>query len=81
MLPTAGKVRARRATPTPRLRRRRDDGGSVSSIDTAGEDGYSSETVPMTTDNLAKLQLSLDTGSSVGSQPGVPPAIDQLKND
>ena len=75
LLPTAGRVRARRATPTPKLRRRR----SSASADTAGEDGYSSDTVPMTADNLARLQLSLDTGGGGPPPPavgaGVPPAI------
>lgn len=68
MLPTAGKVRARRATPTPRLRRRRSDNSSDNSVgvDSAGEDGYSSDTVPMTTENLTRLQLSLDSGSVGG---------------
>jgi len=85
LLPTAGRVRARRATPTPKLRRRRSSsaslvsgfGGGLGGGDTAGEDGYSSDTVPMTADNLARLQLSLDTGpgpaAAVGA--GVPPAI------
>jgi len=65
LLPTAGKVRARRATPTPRLRRRR-DGSQGASDSSAGEDGYSSNTVAMTTENLAKLQLSLDSGGAPG---------------
>ena len=87
LLPTAGKVRARRATPTPRLRRRRDGGSGADDASTgssyAGEDGYSSDTVPMTTDNLAKLQLSLDVGEggAADCRPGVPPNIDQLQDD
>lgn len=85
LLPTAGKVRARRATPTPRLRRQRGGSGSSGGDHTAGEDGYSSDTVPMTTENLAKLQLSLDTGSSNGSGPGGsaarPPNIAELHGD
>ncbi|KAL3807712.1 hypothetical protein ACHAXA_005725 [Cyclostephanos tholiformis] len=78
MLPSAGKVRARRATPTPRLRRRRDGGGG----DSAGEDGYSSDIVPMTTENLARLQLSLDTGIGGGGGSGFsPPSISELHGD
>jgi len=65
LLPTAGKVRARRATPTPRLRKRRDSGAGGDH--TAGEDGYSSNTVKITTENLARLQLTLDTGGRAGS--------------
>mmetsp|Transcript_1992 Transcript_1992/g.3799 ORF Transcript_1992/g.3799 Transcript_1992/m.3799 type:complete len:1002 (+) Transcript_1992:572-3577(+) len=83
LLPTAGKVRARRATPTPRLRRKNRDGGSGPGVDFAGEDGYSSDTVPMTTENLEKLQLSLDTGAGVGGTGGSsasssPPDITEL---
>ena len=77
LLPSAGKVRARRATPTPRLRLRR----SRSSDDSAaGEDGYSSDTVPMTTENLAKLQLSLDSAGA--SKPGLlPQSVTQIHGD
>ncbi|KAL7504615.1 hypothetical protein ACHAXN_002449 [Cyclotella atomus] len=78
LLPSAGKVRARRATPTPRLRRKRGgkDGGAGGE---AAEDGYASETASL--DNLAELQLSLDMGRSSNKQhaPGVPSVIDQLK--
>ena len=89
MLPTAGKVRARRATPTPRLRRTRDGGGSGgggggSGDSSAGEDGYSSDTVPMTTENLARLQLSLDAGIGGGGGGGSaqsPPSISELHGD
>ncbi len=79
LLPTAGKVRARRATPTPRLRLRR----SRSSDDSAaGEDGYSSDTVPMTTENLAKLQLSLDNSGNSTSKPGLlPQSVTQIHGD
>mmetsp|Transcript_31029 Transcript_31029/g.50644 ORF Transcript_31029/g.50644 Transcript_31029/m.50644 type:complete len:796 (-) Transcript_31029:608-2995(-) len=83
LLPTAGKVRAWRATPTPRLRRKNRDGGSGPGVDFAEEDGYSSDTVPMTTENLEKLQLSLDTGAGVGGNGGSsasssPPDITEL---
>ena len=84
LLPSAGKVRARRATPTPRLRRKRGGNSDGSSVDTAAEDGYASET--MSLDNLAELQLSLDVvgnnhqnaRSSKGMIPGV---MDQLSKD
>ncbi|KAL7432471.1 hypothetical protein ACHAXM_003131 [Skeletonema potamos] len=78
LLPTAGKVRARRATPTPRLRLRRSRSSGESA---AGEDGYSSDTVPMTTENLAKLQLSLDSSGSGTSKPGLPQSIVQIHGD
>jgi hypothetical protein len=42
-----------------------------------GEDGYSSDTVPMTTENLTRLQLSLDTGS-VGEGSVTPLSISEL---
>ena len=80
LLPTAGKVRARRATPTPRLRLRRSSSRS-SSDETAGEDGYSSDTIPMTTENLAKLQLSLNSSGSNAPKPGLPQSITQIHGD
>ncbi|GKY97404.1 hypothetical protein MPSEU_000698900 [Mayamaea pseudoterrestris] len=43
LIPTAGRVRSRRATPTPRLRKHRHDGGGDSD---AGEDGFSAVTPP-----------------------------------
>ncbi|KAL7552348.1 hypothetical protein ACHAWF_015590, partial [Thalassiosira exigua] len=91
LLPTAGKVRARRATPTPRLRRQRSRAPSAGS-DTAGEDGYSSDTVPLdaAATDLARLQLSLDTGgggggdaaaaSSGGGAAAQPPGIRELRD-
>lgn len=60
LLPTAGRVRARRATPTPRLRKRRASNESSSSESNAAEDGYSAVTSPVTSGNLAMLQRSLD---------------------
>ncbi|KAL7468353.1 hypothetical protein ACHAXS_010664 [Conticribra weissflogii] len=89
LLPSAGKVRARRATPTPRLRLRSnknaglDDSSVGSGTFSAAEDGYSSDTVPMTTENLARLQLSLDVleGNMTDMPPGVPPNIDQLQDE
>ena len=80
LLPTAGKVRARRATPTPRLRRKR-GGSNDSSVDTAAEDGYASETASL--DNLAELQLSLDVvGKGQNNKPGmIPGVMDQLSKD
>lgn len=49
LLPTAGKVRSRRATPTPKMRRRGRGGESDSEGDPSGsaEDGYSAVTAPL----------------------------------
>ena len=78
MLPSAGKVRARRATPTPRLRNRfagsetlGQEGAASSALATGAEDGFSAVTsAPVTTGNLAKLQQSLDgEGSRQGALP------------
>jgi hypothetical protein len=65
LLPTAGRVRARRATPTPSLRRR---GGTNSQHEsnTASEDGFSAVTAPVTTGNLARLQQSLGEQQGMG---------------
>ena len=46
MLPTAGKVRSRRATPTPKMRRRRGD-DSEGDASGSAEDGYSAATAPL----------------------------------
>lgn len=93
LLPSAGKVRARRATPTPRMRRHYrdgDGGGGGGGIgggigdnnhNSAGEDGYSSDTVPMTTENLAKLQFALDAGRSDGGGSSGTPNISDLHGD
>ena len=48
--------------------------------DLVGENGYSSDTVPMTTENLTKLQLLLDTGS-VGEGSVTPLSISELHGD
>ena len=58
LLPTAGRVRARRATPTPKLRERRGDANGEQGA-VAAEDGYSAVTSPITRGNLAMLQRSL----------------------
>ncbi|KAG7368793.1 tetratricopeptide repeat protein [Nitzschia inconspicua] len=68
LLPVAGRVRARRATPTPKLRQRvsmeSDDSGN------AAEDGFSAAT-PVTHGNLAALQRSLQrNNSNQGPIPG-----------
>ena len=55
LLPTAGRVRARRATPTPSLRNQYKQDAPHSSA----EDGYARST-PVTSGNLAKLQNSLE---------------------
>lgn len=66
LLPTAGRVRGRRATPTPTLRRRTEgEEGSGN----AAEDGFAAST-PVTQGNLAALQRSLQTNDkSSGSIP------------
>ena len=46
LLPTAGKVRSRRATPTPKMRRRRGEGEEGDASGSA-EDGYSAATAPL----------------------------------
>lgn len=51
LLPTAGRVRSRRATPTPRLRKHR--GKSDMSGEDAGEDGFSAVTAPSEFDRQA----------------------------
>jgi tetratricopeptide (TPR) repeat protein len=70
LLPAAGRVRARRATPTPRLRKRRaSQNGDSDTV--AAEDGYSAVTSPVTSGNLAMLQRSLDASDSASAaQPG-----------
>lgn len=55
LLPSAGRVRARRATPTPSLRNR---GASQDSSSSAAEDGFAAGT-PVTKGNLALLQKSM----------------------
>ena len=66
LLPVAGRVRARRATPTPRLRKKqndKDDKKSDAASDGfaagAAEDGFSAP-APVTEGNLAQLQKSAE---------------------
>ena len=71
MLPTAGKVRARRATPTPTLRNRQTQNGAGSATTTttsttmAAEDGFATSTMtaPITKGNLALLQRSINNNA------------------
>ena len=67
LLPTAGKVRSRRATPTPRLRKVRGKGDD-SSAGGAAEDGFSVVSAP---DPLAKRSKSGDDDDDdrVGGMP------------
>lgn len=68
LLPVAGRVRARRATPTPTLRRRTENGDD-SSAGNAAEDGFAAST-PVTQGNLAALQRSFSSNEkSNGSMP------------
>lgn len=70
LLPTAGRVRARRATPTPRLRKSRSMQNKNSDAN-AAEDGYSAVTSPVTSGNLAMLQRSLDVSDPANvAKPG-----------
>jgi hypothetical protein len=70
LLPTAGRVRARRATPTPRLRKSRSMQNKNSDAN-AAEDGYSAVTSPVTSGNLAMLQRSLDASDPANvAKPG-----------
>lgn len=79
LLPVAGRVRARRATPTPTLRRRsqnteKDSNGAGN----AGDDGFAAAT-PVTQGNLAALQKSLQTGDGQASMPsGLTNAVKQV---
>eukprot|EP00980_Cylindrotheca_fusiformis_P012717 scaffold3108_cov152-Cylindrotheca_fusiformis.AAC.8 len=59
LLPVAGRVRARRATPTPTLRRRSSDDNAGN----AAEDGFAAST-PVTQGNLAALQRSFQNNNS-----------------
>ena len=54
LLPSAGRVRSRRATPTPTLRNR----GGASEGSSSAEDGFAAGT-PVTKGNLALLQKSM----------------------
>lgn len=68
MLPAAGKVRGRRATPTPALRNRAGNNQASSSIE-AAEDGFAAA-MPVTATNLAGLQRSMSYDSSNGVNNG-----------
>ena len=57
LLPAAGKVRARRATPAPRLRNRHSTDSDASQSTDASADGFAINTA-VTPGNLAKLQQS-----------------------
>lgn len=73
LLPSAGRVRARRATPTPTLRNHRganQDGQNTN----AAEDGFAAGT-PVTKGNLAALQKSMGDGGENGNVSGTIPAL------
>ena len=67
LLPVAGRVRARRATPTPKLRSR-DSNKENSNDPNAAEDGFAAST-PVTSGNLAALQHSFEKNPRQGSIP------------
>lgn len=72
LLPSAGRVRARRATPTPALRKKRGKKAAVPDA-VAAEDGYSAVTAaPMTQGNLAMLQRSLAVNEAPTPKIGMP---------
>eukprot|EP00537_Pseudo-nitzschia_pungens_P017549 CAMPEP_0172410364 /NCGR_PEP_ID=MMETSP1061-20121228/76842_1 /TAXON_ID=37318 /ORGANISM="Pseudo-nitzschia pungens, Strain cf. pungens" /LENGTH=1615 /DNA_ID=CAMNT_0013146543 /DNA_START=169 /DNA_END=5017 /DNA_ORIENTATION=- len=64
LLPVAGRVRSRRATPTPRLRKRAvSKEEEQNSSGNAAEDGFAAAS-PVTQGNLAALQRSFQTSGS-----------------
>jgi hypothetical protein len=73
LLPVAGRVRARRATPTPTLRRRaKTKGGDESdSTGSAADDGFAASTPAVTQGNLAALQEALNTNKQKGGMPDI----------
>jgi hypothetical protein len=74
ILRTAGRVRTRRATPTPKMRdKNTKDGKSIASM---ADDGYARST-PVTASNLDKLQLSMNNEDKSSS--GLPDNL-QKKN-
>ena len=81
LLPVAGRVRARRATPTPSLRRRaqnKNDKENDSDSGNAGDDGFAAST-PVTHNNLAALQRSLQTNEKQGA--GMPTGLANAVKD
>jgi tetratricopeptide (TPR) repeat protein len=75
LLPVAGRVRARRATPTPKLRQRVAENENSGN---AAEDGFSAA-APVTSGNLAALQRSLHKNNSANQGP-IPGGL-QLQED
>lgn len=69
LLPAAGRVRGRRATPTPKLRNRASNKENADDPN-AAEDGFAAST-PVTSGNLAALQQSFQKGSKQGPIPGL----------
>ena len=76
LLPTAGRVRARRATPTPTLRnRRRDKSNDSQNNASSAEDGYSAVTTPVATASLGMLQRSIVADNERESKGVIPPTL------
>jgi hypothetical protein len=69
LLPVAGKVRARRATPTPSLRKRASGASDNGSAGSAAEDGFAASSSAVTQGNLAALQESLGASKQKGQMP------------
>lgn len=69
LLPVAGRVRARRATPTPTLRTRRaaktKGDESSDSNGSAADDGFAVSTPAVTQGNLAALQEALNVSNNI----------------
>ena len=81
LLPVAGRVRARRATPTPSLRRRAGkDKENEHAAGNAAEDGFSAST-PITSGNLAALQRSLQDKNHPNNHQGPMPGLANAVKD
>jgi len=72
LLPSAGRVRSRRATPTPTLRNHRSSKSDTPS--SAAEDGFAAG-AQVTKGNLARLQKSMSEDSSENGSTGGIPAL------
>ena len=73
MFKTAGRVRTRRATPTPRMRTKGELGGK-----SMADDGFARST-PVATSNLDQLNLDGKATSSSSSSSGLPDALQKNK--
>lgn len=74
-LPTAGRIRARRATPTPDMRHKNLVASDPSK--SSADDGFSTFTAPLSTFNLSKMQKSISDIDD--SQMNIPSKFTQTK--